>query len=309
MTKLKRDARAFAARIRMSSTRLWLLVEGRVHDRPYYDRLLASHDGLAGSYSVRLSESVELDGASAGGKEFALSLFEFFEAEDLLVQANNQGLRTLAIALDRDIDHLSKELTTSPHVFYTRSMDVESDILLHGDILRAAADAFSLTRERVSEVLSPAPALALDLADRWKDWITTGVCAMACGLPTEVAFSRTSRINEGGYGPLSTGEAAVLTRQVEIRAAAASCEVEYQRLREQVERIYDAGDQWTLVKGKWLAGFVWHLVHQATTGEARDARVQTETLAKTCLGTLSFHEQWAQPTLSQVSDLLALAPS
>jgi hypothetical protein len=79
VSKLKRDARAFAARVKMGTTRLWLMVEGRVHDRPFYDRILATHPGLDGAYAVRLTESVEINGVSAGGKSFALDLYRFLD--------------------------------------------------------------------------------------------------------------------------------------------------------------------------------------------------------------------------------------
>jgi hypothetical protein len=54
VTKLPRDARAFARRVQMGTARLWLIVEGRVNDRPFYERVLAGHaETAADEFSIR----------------------------------------------------------------------------------------------------------------------------------------------------------------------------------------------------------------------------------------------------------------
>ena len=305
MSKLKRDARAFAARVKMGTNRLWLIVEGRVHDRPFYDRLLATHPGLDGAYAVRLAESVEVHGVSTGGKAFALNLYRFLDEAGLLTQRNNGGSRLIAIALDRDLDHISGELVTSPHVIYTATMDVESEILLHGDLQAAAVDAYSLTRELVAPVISNGRDLASDLAQRWHDWITIGASASCCGVQTDVPYAQRSRINVGGYGEVNVEEAAQFAEQIAARVASDPAKGQFEAARAQVEALFERGEQWTLIKGKWLAGYVWHLLGVAMGDEPRETNVVTETLAKACLPSLNFELSWANHYRTRFEALLA----
>lgn len=288
----------------MGSKRLWLIVEGRIHDQPFYDRVLMSHQGLD-SYSIRLAETLELNGKSAGGKSFVQALHDFFETEHLLEQSNKSGPRSIAFALDRDYDHLAGKLVPSRHVLYTQTMDVESEILLFGDVRDATSSAYSLTRETVDRVLPTSQLLAIQLADRWKDWIIIGACAMCCDVPTEIPFSQRSRINVGGFGEVIEQDADKFLADVMARVGSEEDRERFAAVRLQVEALFCSGDHWMLVKGKWMTAFVWHLLSAALRDQPREHNVPSDTLAKTCLGTLDFNADWVKPYHDAIDALLA----
>ena len=289
----------------MGSRRLWLVVEGRVHDSSFFDAMLATHPGLEGGYTVRLAETIEVDGTAAGGKSHVLAVMAWLDDADALIQQSKNGTHVIAFALDRDFDHLTGEKIKSDHVIYTVSMDVESEILLNGDLHAAASMAYSLTRENASRALPTSRELAIDLATRWREWISIGICAASCDIGTSVPFAQRSRINEHGYGPLVDSEAQKLRDDVISRFKDHEDLARFSSVSADVERIYNDGRQWTLVKGKWMAAFVWHLLAASLADVPRELNVKTETLAKTCIGTLDFQATWVAPYRSRLDTLLA----
>jgi hypothetical protein len=306
MTKLPRDAKAFATRVMMGTSRLWLLVEGRVHDRPFYDRLLSSHiPTREQGYSIRLGEQIKLDGVAAGGKDSLLALHRYFEENGLLEQANSKGKRTIALAVDRDFDHLIDTIVTSSHLIYTSTMDVESEILLNGDVRDAASAAYSLTREKVDTVIPDSVELASQLAALWREWIVTGAAASCCGLATGVRFARRSNINVAGYGAVVSQKAEELRGQLAARLGSDEERSRFALERERIDAIIDAGAGWSLVKGKWIAGYVWHLITTNLPDEPRDKNTKADTLAKTCLPSVNFSAMWTDPYRAKLDVLVA----
>jgi hypothetical protein len=184
-------------------------------------------------------------------------------------------------------------------------MDVESEILLHGDLQAAAVDAYSLTRELVAPVISNGRDLASELAQRWHDWIIIGACASCCGVRTDVPYAQRSRINVGGYGEVNIGEAEKFAEQIAARVASDPAKGQFEAARGRVEALFERGEQWTLIKGKWLAGYVWHLLALAMGDEPREANVVTETLAKACLPSLNLELGWADHYRTRFEALLA----
>lgn len=294
MTKIPRDAKAFARRVKMSSQRLWLLVEGRSHDRPFYDRVLGAHDLTAEQgYAVRLAEQIELNGLSAGGKDFVKSLHAFFESEGVLSQSNSRGPRLIAFALDSDFERISGQQINSPHVLYTQGMDVEAEIILNADVQKAASSAYSLTRDSVAAVIPDGRDLAVDLANRWRRWIEHGAIASCYGLETGVRFSQTSKMNAGGFGECIESVAGKLESDLKARLAQQGVvDLGGEQAKLQIDALFASDGQWLLVKGRWLARFVAHLLKQGLDDAPREASIPVDTLSKTCLETIDFSGPW-----------------
>jgi len=292
----------------MGSNRVWLIVEGRVSDRPFYERLLAAHpDARDAGYSIRLAEEIELEGRTGGGKPFALKLFDFFDREGLLVQHANEGPKSIAFALDRDLDHLSPDARTSDFVFYTSYADVEAEILLNGDLQRALGSAFSLDSERVREVIPSGESIGSSLAELWREWIIFGAVAVGCAIQSEFRYGRPSKINTGTYGQVDQTKRDRLRSDLEARLAAEGRADELARLEQDVLSIFDAGDGHLLVKGKWLATYAEHRLRIGLSDVPIEASVQVGTVTKTCLETLNFEDGWAGRFHSFVDDLLLAA--
>ena len=105
MGKPRRTAASFATAVQMSSVKLFVIVEGRKVDRPFYDRILRNLGGLdEADFEICLAEDIELSGKAAAGKRHALALFSEWQRKQVLVQSNSIGTRIIAVAVDRDLD-------------------------------------------------------------------------------------------------------------------------------------------------------------------------------------------------------------
>lgn len=306
-SKIPRDARAFARRVRMSkATRLWLIVEGRVHDRSFYDRVLGSHPASRDlGYSVRLAEQIELDGVAAGGRKHVTALYELLEKENYLRQQNKQGINRIGFAFDRDFEGLRSQDVVPAQVVMTRGLDVEADILLSGDLVRATSSAYSISRDDVAGFIGGAIDLARALAQLWRDWITAGVCSACTGCETGVRHSKISRINEGGYGAVDPTKMTSVFDGIESRLATDEDRQKYQEAHDLVEEMFAAGEEWLLVKGKWIASYVHHLVTTNLGDAPREKNVAADVVSKTSLETLDFAAPWVNHYHTQLDALHA----
>ncbi len=275
-----------------------------MHDAPFYDRLLESVDQLGPEeYSIRLVEQIELEGSSAGGKSFAYELHDFYDGEGSLKQSTNSGDRYIAIAVDRDYEEFSSPLREHLHVLYTVAADVEAEILLNGDIRRAAGSAYSLSKEDVRKAMPPGFDLARELALRWKDWIICRAVATSCDVHGDVRYASLSKINVSIFGAVDEQQARELHEKLDAavqpnisRAIAA---------RALVNQHFELGTHPILVKGRWLSKFVHYLIAVALEGQPRESNVGSEILTKTCLETVDFRSAWAAPHRDKIESLLA----
>lgn len=307
MSKIPRDARAFAQRVKMGATRLWLLAEGRGHDRTFYDRILDSVPGLSASdYDVRLVEQLQLDGVSSGGKKFVRKVFEVFEDEGLLVQHPADGARIIAFAIDRDVDDIAGERINHDHVMYTRSMDVESEIIRHSNLPAGISSAYSLTAAQANQIAASGLQLLTELATLWQPWIELGVTSHCCGVGTPIQHSRRSQVNQGGYGPVDVS--AVSAEWQKLSGAVASAgPTAISAYRSTVQAVFASGNGWMLIKGKWAAGYVHHLMKVRLSSVPVDANIPADTVVRTCLETINFDAPWAEPYRASVARMLAAA--
>jgi hypothetical protein len=308
MSKLKRDARAFAMRVKMGTDQLWLIVEGRSHDRAFYDRVLEGHHlARAGGYSIRLAEQIRLNDKSSGGKQFARALFDFFEAESLLTQESKAGARhVVAFALDKDLDVLAGDTINSPHVMYTAGMDVEAEILRHADLQRAACATYSLPLRQVSAILNDEATLFSQLAHLWRHWITEGaVCICSRRRAAPHRYSQVSSFNAGAFGPVNND--AVREARSAIEADLLADEVNHlgASLRSAIDDIFESGQEWRLVKGRWMTKYVSHMVVGAVGREEVEANIPPGTLAKAAIPLLPDDGDWARHYWKRLDALLA----
>lgn len=286
MRKLVRDARAFSKRTMMGSVRVWFVVEGRSHDRAFYDQILSAYPGLRDvKYELRLAEDFKIGDKTAGGKKFALELFDFWNSLGALSQVDEHGNKSsIIMALDHDLDSLSGFNRNSKHILYTSGMDVEADILKSTDLHKAIRSTYSLPLGAVGTVTADAESLFCELAELYRTWITLGALAECCGYRGSTRFAQVSQLHSGGFGTLDEVAETALIENVVQTAEDRHGADWIESIEDQVMDFYDKGEQWRLVKGRWIAKFVYYRV--ARLGHLIETNISPSTLAKTALGHL-----------------------
>lgn len=285
----KWSADGFAQRVKMSEDDLWLVVEGRDHDRPHYEKLLKSLPSTVGrSVSIRLAETIELNGVAAGGKEHVLALHDHLELEGKLATENKCGESTIVFMVDRDRDDFMGTLRTSDHVLYTFGTDVEADILLHSDIwaaLRAAYGVDSKISDKVKRAVQDPPA---ELVSIWESWLTLSLTALRCDKPGCAPWGTLSQVNLNHFDRADAGKVNDVSARIQTAVDEATYAVAH---AEASSHLSAQGVR--LLKGRWIARYIKYLVETHLSGEIIRVNVPQNAVIDTALAALTYTDKWA----------------
>lgn len=305
MTKLLQDAKAFAAMVKMSRFGVYVLVEGRTGDRTFYGRILEHHATAKSlGYVVRLVEDIKLDETSAGGKTAILKMFNFFESNEMLVQHNSHGSRRIGFMLDRDYDHLAEVGRSNPHLIYTKNSDVEAEILLNGDLIRATATTYWIGDSDVGRIIPDQEELLSELAIKYRDWITLLVLAVKYNVATHVHHARVSKVNVDEFGPVDPASVSRALNAIKACLDTDSAEEQVASVYQDVNAIFESGQERSLLKGEWIASFIKYLIDHQQHFRVR-TNTQRDSLLSTCCETLEFTEPWIEHFHDRLTNLLS----
>lgn len=299
MTKLKRDARAWAARIRMSSARIWAVVEGTHHDVPFYEGVLTDGAGISDVEFVQASD-IEVDGTSAGGKIHALKLHDLLENVGGLEQENKSTKIDVLFFLDRDDDEYLGKLNPSAHISYTYFADVEAEIVIQSDLAAASSRAFSISRAEANGLVPPEPAVLL--ADLWTQWIALRLAAGECEW-SDTRFAQPSSINVPLYGSVDASRLTPICARV--RLAHPDWDEAVGRAETFVSTLRSTGDHQRLVKGKWLPSFIISKINKSVDPDRKLPSVSSAQLITICLLCIDFTLLWKERYADRFDALLS----
>lgn len=299
MSRISYTTRGFLRRVQMSRDSIFLIVEGRNHDRIFYDRICHSSEVLrSAGYQIWLSEQAS-DGH--GGKQAMLKMFDYCRRSSNLAfqnQTSVTGRTALIFCLDRDGDHVSGGMKRSPHVVYTRSADVENEIFTEGRDVDALATALSLDKAAAESLLTRIGDWRNILSTLLRSWIE--LCALAQKLSAHVGgigWASNSAVN-GSSNFDEIDAVAVAKQRSKILAksqfdADSSLERERQVLK-RIDREYRLGRGWELVKGKWVPRFLERSVCQALGDQPADLKHFRLVVTKLYLSNIDFSAAWSQ---------------
>lgn len=255
MSKLQWSANAFARRMQMSDRDLWLIVEGRDHDRPHYSAMMESLPSTRGrTFSVRLAEQIRLEDISAGGKTHTLALHEHLQAAGDLVQANRERKVRAVFMVDRDRDDFTGSMSDSAHIMYTSGSDVETDILLNSDLWRAIRVAYGLDPELTDRIRRRVSDPAHALTALWRDWLHLGLIALHCKQQRHAPWGRESIVNDPPFGAVRQEVVVSIVRSIHGSAAEECLEADEMAAQFVSQR------RQLLLKGRWIARYIQYLV-------------------------------------------------
>jgi hypothetical protein len=285
----------------MSVDDVWVIVEGRDHDRPHYEQLLQSLRATRDlKISIRLAEETEVNGKSAGGKDHALSLHDFLAASNDLVQENKAGKSRIVFLLDQDRDAYSGTIRTSLHIIYTHGTDVEADILLNGDIWTAIRTAYGLDTRLVNKLKRAVPDPAGSLFDLWQDWLRLGLVALACESAGCAPWSQLSKVNPSHFEPANSR--AVAEVEAAIRQASTSSQLD-EAMARATDHLLAQGVN--LLKGRWLSRYLGALVKEHLSDDVVRVNVPPNTVIDVALARLDYNGDWANGYDARFRHLLA----
>ncbi|MDO8107058.1 hypothetical protein Q6348_07585 [Isoptericola sp. b441] len=303
MTKIARDALAFAARVRMSQNRLFLLVEGRERDVRFYDKLLGASTVLeAHGYAIQLGEQIAINGVAAGGKRHLEKLLDLYRRKGLLRQSGPSGDHIVAFALDKDFDDLLGKRRISDHVVYTKHADVDAEIFARCRPRKTYATALSLDSKDAKAFSRHVQDPVHELARIWEGWIELCVRTEACGARCSIKTSAPSMVNSGIYG--SSDASTFRSLEAEMRSRSKRSSGRDKQIQGRYRAAVDRGESRYFVKGKAVPGF---LAHEAQKFFASKRPVASksfrDSVTSVALGTIRFEGTWLRHWLDPLERL------
>ena len=261
MTKIVQDVRAFRRRMLIGAADLWVIDEGKNHDRAFYDKILrAAPSSKDLKVRIRLSEQLSIKGVTAGGKLHSQKLHQFLKGRGELVQHNGVSAKVAVFMIDRDNDDFAVSPAADPHLIRTRRADVEAEILMHCKLMRAVATSHGLAERDIKRLKRAAADPPLSLASLWEDWIRLRLIAIECGLEGMFSIGAPSLVNVSRYGPPDTALISSFENKMKSRVSAAVFDAADRKARQWIADAFSRGEAEALLKGKWLSNFLAHLV-------------------------------------------------
>lgn len=250
----------FLRRVSMShDASLFVIVEGKVHDPYFVDKICGSSQLVSQArYEVRSVTQIESgSGTYAGGKAPVVSLFDHCKSSGKLSQRNSSGWKRIAFIVDRDAQHLTGGRRRSPHLIYTRFADCEAHIFSESNETEALAVAASLDHDEASDLVAFLGDWRKALADDWRPWIELCYVAEAARSRTQwVGLGKASSLIHKGPDHRTLDNDALVAAMQAVEDTSLFSGERFKEIRlsimKKIDRIYIRGNEYTLLKGKWL---------------------------------------------------------
>lgn len=295
------SANGFAKRVKMSEYDLWLIVEGRDHDRPHYDKLFKALPSTRElKVCIRLVEQIDIEEKSAGGKPKVLQLHDHLEHENMLTTKNKLGKSSILFMVDRDRDSFLGTMRDSKHVFYTYSNDVEAEILLNADLWSAIGSAYGIDTSLTDKIRNEVPSPPKQLLDLWNEWLKISLVALECNVPGHAPWSKVSSVNGSSFEETDPSKVEETLRKIESKVEQNLYTTAYKKASSHV-----SNEGLRLIKGRWLAHYINYLVKTILSDEILKASVKPDTVIDVALATVSYNDSWTKRYDEQISKILS----
>ena len=265
----------FMRRVGMASgDALFVIVEGRDHDRLFYGELCESSSKLTSAgYQIRMVEQTQK--AGSGGKDAVLAFYREARARRRLTIDMGAGKKRLAFCVDNDGDELIGLTVKSPNLIYTHMHDVEAEIFAVGQLMPSLGLALGLDRKAAGIIASGLGYWIDELSAHWDEWIRLCVLAKATRSRCSVGYGKPSAINSGFTGDPDYTRIAGLRAEIEEGSllSAEDFAAKESDIRAAFDDLVKGGGARRLVKGRWMRQYLVARVSEMTT-ESSEIRVK-----------------------------------
>ncbi|QKE82768.1 hypothetical protein [Arthrobacter sp. NEB 688] len=277
--------------MKTSRYRLFVFVEGRELDVPFYDGI--SRTALAATgfeYTVERIVAVQGHEGKSGLEEY----YEYLRDQRKLNQANSRGRVSALFFMDRDFDPIIKsQLPRTKNIALTRTYNVEAEVFDSADPVRALADLASLSDGEAARVAADLGKWQHELADKWSTWLELCVISVALGSQCRTKPKSQSRINSPVFGPVSDIAAAA---ESELVSTTATCEdpvVRRQVIEERLSKALRRNGHFPLLSGKHLGAYLEERLRAHPIAQHGHMRALAGAASRVHLARLDFGGEWA----------------
>jgi len=306
MSRLTHSQGGFIRSLQMSSASVFAFVEGRL-DRPFFDRLLDQVCGLKG-LKHQVIAMKELPGET-GGKSRLLSTFQTFRKQGLLMSLAFGKKMACIFLADKDADDYCLRKLRSAHLIYSPSYDLEGHLFTCGNLQRALADSSGITLQQAQLLIPDPEAWLMNVAEKWKDWISLCLISQRGKVNCGCTFDRISAINADPLAPASVHKLEHFKNALAVALGVTSDRFEqiYSTTYRRVEASLNAGKPMKYFKGKWLSYLMQKFLEAKPRPADADFNGIGERLGITLVAQVAVHAncKCCNPYAAQVSKLVA----
>ncbi len=305
MNRLRHSYVGHLRLMQISSSHLFVFVEGKVSDPYFYAGICASIPDLRVRYEICTARQLP---GTTGGKQALLSFFSFLRQRRVLVSSLGGQNTTCIFFLDKDVDDLQRKKKRSQHVVYTKHYDVENYIFLHGNVLTGGASAASVDPAILRSELNDAPSWCVRTARRWREWISLCLCVLEENISCEANYRVVSRVQTRLCGPTDARRYAHLTRNVARRCGfrVAVFRQKLATMTRKIDRYFGRGQHHRIFKGKWFSTILADDIDRIMAGRPYYSSGLTSRLTSTVAATLDFNESWADHFREPIREVYAM---
>ncbi|WP_285627597.1 hypothetical protein [Kineosporia sp. NBRC 101677] len=279
-------------RVQMSTDELFVIVEGRDHDVPFYEGIIESMGEPKRGFQIWLREQIALPNSQAGGKPAAIELFRLLKQQGRLKVTGSGNIKSIIFMLDDDGDFVANKRLRSPHVIYTCHADVESELFGHGNIAEAVRIACSLSKAEAAALPRDVTDALNSLSARWEEWIKISQSSHLLGIRTGFKPSDPSPINGDKYGQLDPNASRAAEQLLRSKCQTGE-ELKLKRMEARINNLSSRGELGRLVKGKLVSGFLLYELKMRFANDPISTKSVKSGLSAILLTTLDFSADWA----------------
>ncbi len=278
--------------MQMSTTQIFVFVEGKHCDPYFFAQVCASEFGQHITYEISTARQLP---AHSGGKQALLNFFSFLRTHRALVSDLAGNKTTCIFFLDKDVDDLQRIKKRSPHVVYTEHYDVQNYVFLYGDLTKGAASAASVDPRVLQPHIGNSTLWCRNAATLWKEWVSLCLMLHQDGISCEANYRVQSRVQSRPCGPTDPEKLHALTRTIARRShiPVANLRQRLALFTAKVDRYYGRGEHHRVFKGKWFGLILADDVDRIMGGNPYDRNGLQSRVPSAIAATLDFSEPWA----------------
>lgn len=294
MKKPYHSPEAFRRLIQMSSTRVFVFVEGQDTDAFFFGEVCRPIcESLGISYELVRADRI----SASGGKEALIRCYELLNTAGSLVERSRATPAISMFFLDKDIDDVLCKQVESAHVVYTPFYNVENVLFVHGDVVRAAAAASSFDSARLQRRIPDSATWRRASAQRWIDFVVFCLFAHKHRLPFDCTYRRNVSPLNDPADSIPTPEV-IRQKKDELRGCSGFSEAVFARkfgaTRRLVERIYNAGKHDLIFNGKWYRNLLEREIEVVAGDEPYNSFGVANGILAALRANLDFGGAWAE---------------
>jgi hypothetical protein len=247
-----------------------------------------------------------------GGKEALIDFFDFLKKQNKLINSFQEKISISFFIFDKDIDDIKKKKKRSQHILYTEYYCLENYFYIYGDLARASAISSSFPIGLFEHDLSNSDSWRFRSASYWKEWIKLCIfSSLFCSHGSECTYGvNKSKIHSGAYTLIDENRYELCKNHLKQQSSMQEMQfnLEYQKISERVDRIFERGKFDSIFSGKWYKHFLLESINYIVSPRkiinknCLPARLETSLQQ-----TLNSNDEWTRYFKQPIENILICA--